>query len=172
RSSSRRLTARLNAIVRQRKQRIQDFEGTMNTASEPRGRIVETRKEGHRILWTYVPEMPTADVRSISPWLTVVRWEYDGSGNNGMPEADENQRMLMLEDALGRIERQSFFVEAYRRIGAGLREYVFYAADCDSFLAEFNSHVASHPRYPIEIKFYRDEAWSDLQGLINDFGAA
>ncbi|MCQ8181768.1 DUF695 domain-containing protein [Methylomonas sp. SURF-1] len=144
----------------------------MNTVSEPSGPIVATQKEGHRILWTYVPEMPTEDVRRNSPWLTVVRWEYDGSGNNGMPETEVNQQMLMLEEALGRIERQEFFVEAYRRIGAGLREYVFYAADRDRFLAEFNEHVAAHPRYPIEIKFYEDKAWSDLQGLINDFSAA
>ena len=116
--------------------------------------------------------MPTEDARRISPWLTVVRWEYDGSGNNGMPETEENQRMLMLEDALGRVERQGFCVEAYRRVGAGLREYVFYIANRDRFLEEFNTQVADHPTYPIEIKFYEDETWSDLQRLINDFSAA
>jgi hypothetical protein len=72
----------------------------------------------------------------------------------------------------GRIEHQGFCVEAYRRVGAGLREYVFYIADRDRFLEELNTQVADHPRYPIEIKFYEDETWSDLQGLINDFSAA
>lgn len=89
-----------------------------------------------------------------------------------MPHSEENQRMLGLEEALGEVERREFCVEAYRRIGAGLREFVFYIADRDKFLKELNGHVAGHPRYPIEIRFYRDESWSDLQGLIDDFSAA
>ncbi|MCK6395614.1 DUF695 domain-containing protein [Zoogloea sp.] len=144
----------------------------MNTGTTPSGRIVRTEKDGLPILWTYVPEMPEEDARRATPWLTVVRWEYDGSGNNGMPSAAENQQMLQLEGALAQIERPEFYIEAYRRVGAGLREYVFYIADRDRFLKEFNSHVAGHPRHPIEIKFYEDEAWSELRDLIDDFSAA
>ena len=76
--------------------------------------------------------------------------------------------MLMLEAALLKIERPEICVEAYRRIGAGIREYVYYIVDRDRFLEEFNDYVAGDPRYPIEIKFYKDETWSDLQDLIND----
>jgi hypothetical protein len=113
--------------------------------------------------------MPAENSRRAIPWLTVVRWEYDGSENNGMPQTEENQGMLMLEVALGRIERPDFCVEAYRRIGAGIREFVYYIVDSDKFLEEFNVYVAGDPRYPIEIKFYKDETWSDLQDLIDDF---
>ena len=136
--------------------------------SETRGRIVKTCKDGLPILWTYVPEMPEESSRRALPWLTVVRWEYDGSENNGMPHADENQRMLMLEAALLKIERPEMCVEAYRRIGAGLREFVYYIGDRERFIEEFNDHVAEDPRYPIEIKFYKDETWSELRDLIND----
>ena len=140
----------------------------MTVNSETRGRIVETRDDGFRILWTYVPEMPEESSRRALPWLTVVRWEYDGSENNGMPQAAENHRMLMLEAALLKIERPEICVEAYRRIGAGIREYVYYIVDRERFLEEFNDYVVGDPRYPIEIKFYKDETWSDLQDLIND----
>lgn len=136
--------------------------------SETRGRIVETCKDGLPILWTYVPEMPEESSRRALPWLTVVRWEYDGSENNGMPHADENQRMLMLEAALLKIERPEMCVEAYRRIGAGLREFVYYIGERERFIEEFNDRVAEDPRYPIEIKFYKDETWSELRDLIND----
>ena len=86
-----------------------------------------------------------------------------------MPRPEENQRMLELEIALDKIERPEFCVEAYRRIGAGLREFVYYIADSDRFLAEFNDYAVGVPRYPIEIKFYEDETWSELQELIDDF---
>lgn len=139
---------------------------------ETSGRIVETWKDGLPVLWTYVPEMPGEVSRRAIPWLTIVRWEYDGSENNGMPHTKENQRMLILETALGNIERSEFCVEAYRRVGAGVREFVYYVADRAKFLEEFNDNVAEHPPFPIEIKFYKDETWSDLQDLIDDFNAS
>lgn len=141
----------------------------MNPSDEARGRIVRTFDEGFPIIWSYVPEMPAGDARRAMQWLMVVSWEYDGSGNNGMPEADENQLMLMLEASLGTVERPGFCVEAYRRIGAGLREFVYYIADREGFLDEFSQQVADDPLYPIEIKFYEDEAWLGLQKLIDDF---
>ena len=112
--------------------------------------------------------MPAEELRRAIPWHTVVAWRYDASENNGMPDTAENELMLMLEAALNKIERETFCVEAYRRIGAGLRQFVYYIADRDQFLEEFNAHVAGNPRYPIEIKFYNDETWSDLQELIED----
>jgi hypothetical protein len=145
----------------------------MTISKEARGRIVRTWNDGGLpILWTYGPDMPAADARRALPWLTIVRWRYDGSENNGMPHTEENQLMLMLEAALVKIERPQFCFEAYRRIGAGLREFVYYIADRDKFLEEFNDHVAGNPHYPIEIKFYEDDTWSDLQDLIDDFKPA
>jgi len=76
--------------------------------------------------------------------------------------------MQRLEVVLGEIARPAFCFEAYRRVGHGLREFVFYVADRDQFLAELNEHLASHPRYPLDIKFYEDESWSDFQRLIDD----
>jgi hypothetical protein len=39
----------------------------------------------------------------------------------------------------------------------------------DKFLEEFNNCVAQDRRYPITIKFYKDEEWSELRDLIDDF---
>ncbi len=144
----------------------------MAASPEIKGRVVRTLQNGLPVLWTFVPELPDADARRTSPWLTVLQWKYDGSDSNGMPSSQENERMLSLETALGEVERKGFCFEAYRRVGCGLREFVFYVADQESFLAEFNGHVAGHPRYPIEIKFYQDEKWSELQELIDDLGDA
>jgi hypothetical protein len=143
----------------------------MSTQSETRGRIAQTSKDGLRILWTYVPEIPPQDARRAMPWLTVIRWEYDGSGNEGMPSGEETEHMRMLEAILEKMEHPGFCHEGYRRIGAGIREFVYYVADRDKFLQEFNRCAAMDPRYPITIKFYQDDAWADLQDLIDDLKA-
>lgn len=144
----------------------------MPNAPEPRGRIVRTEKDGKPILWTYVPEMPTEKDRLASPWLTVLRWEYDGARNNGMPDEESNRAMLVVDDALGTIERQKHCTVAYRRIGDGVREFVVYIADQERFLASLNDALADQPRFPMEITFYEDKDWSELKQLIDDFSEA
>ncbi len=104
--------------------------------------------------------------------MVVISWEYDGSQKNGMPDTDENATMIELDTALGEIEKPMFCFEAYRRIGHGLRKFVFYVSSCEAFMEALNRKLEAHPRYPIEIKFYDDENWSDFQELIDDFGAA
>jgi hypothetical protein len=79
---------------------------------------------------------------------------------------------LSCDAALRKIECPDSCVEAYRRIGAGLREFVFYIADREDLLDEFNACVAQDRRYPITIKFYQDEEWSELRELIDDFKVA
>jgi hypothetical protein len=141
----------------------------MTDSSKPRGRIVSTEKDGKPILWTYVPEMPCEDERLACPWLTVLRWQYDGSENNGMPDEEANRGMLAIDDALGTMERPKYCTEVYRRVGNGLREFVLYISDQELFLTSLNKTLADHPRFPIEIKFYEDKDWSDFQKLIDDF---
>lgn len=143
-----------------------------NTASaaERTGKIVRTLSEGVPVLWTLVPELPSYEQRNASPWLTVVSWAYDGSTRNGMPDDETNAEMLGLEDVLAEIERPGVCHEAYRRIGCGLREFVFYISDRDQFLGELNERLVRHPQYPIEVKFFDDPVWSDFQKLIVDLG--
>lgn len=80
--------------------------------------------------------------------------------------------MQDLDVVLGELERPSFCFEAYRRIGNGLREFIFYVANCEEFMRELNQKLERHARYPIEIKFYDDKNWSDFQQLLDDLGAA
>ncbi len=86
-----------------------------------------------------------------------------------MPDVEANRGMLALDEALGTLESLRLCTEAYRRVGCDLREFVLYVEDRDDFLASLNRALADHPNYPIEIKFYDDETWSDLEKLIDDF---
>ncbi len=144
----------------------------MASDTEPKGRIVRTYKDGLPILWTFVPEMPVEADRSALPWMVVVSWRYDGAQRNGMPSQDVNEEMRTLDDALCELQHPAFCTEAYRRVGNGLREFIFYVSSCEVFMETLNRKLESHPRYPIEIKFYEDEQWSELQEIINDLGAA
>ena len=139
---------------------------------ELKGRVVRTYKDGLPILWTFVPEVPTGEIQRALPWMVVVSWTYDGTQTDGLPNPDVNAAMKRLEVTLAELERPMVCFEAYRRIGNGLREFIYHVSNCDAFMEELNHKLASHPAYPIEITFYNDEQWSDFKGLINDLGKA
>lgn len=131
------------------------------------GRVYE---DGAPVIYKFVNELPTENIRSQLTWLTVISWKYDGSSNNGMPLEVDNQRMITLEDTIeDNIERDGVLRHVYSRTGNGLKELVYYIHDQEQFLEAFNHVLSSHPRYPIEINFYQDKKWEDFQRLLNDF---
>ena len=44
--------------------------------------------------------------------------------------------------------------------GGGAKDWVFYSRDADSFMADFNTLLADHGKYPLTISAERDEDWA------------
>jgi len=130
--------------------------------SEPKGVIGRSYKDGLPVIWKFVDEAPSVDVRDALTWLTVISWEYDGSENNGMPEKAINERMIQLEDAIDdEVVATGFCEHAISKTGSNLKELIYYIHDRDSFLERLNMALRSHDRYPIEITFYKDPDWKE-----------
>lgn len=140
--------------------------------AEQRWKLGQRVLDGLPVIYSVVEELPDHDVRARFRWLTVIKWAYDGKASNGMPPADANDSMLRLDHALEPLGAAAHLREAYRRTGNGLKEFAFYIADRDQFMAAFNAALRSHPRYPIEIDFYEDPEWSDLRMVLDAFGPA
>ncbi|BES73385.1 hypothetical protein RE428_44030 [Marinobacter nanhaiticus D15-8W] len=87
-----------------------------------------------------------------------------------MPPTSINDAMIRLEDGLETIEgRESDYFDVYTATGNHLKEFVFYIADRERFMASFNDTLRGHPAYPIEINFYEDKEWSELIKLQRNF---
>ena len=139
-------------------------------AEEKKGTIGRVYEAGAPVIYKFVNTLPEEAVRAKLTWLTVISWKYDGSSNNGMPLADENQSMTALEGAIqDHIESDDVLRHAYSRTGNNLKELVYYIHDQKEFLEAFNKTLSRHPRYPVEIKFYQDAEWEDFKKLLNDF---
>lgn len=142
-------------------------------AEEEKGTIGHVNEDGLPVIYKFVNELPQDIVRSNLTWLTVISWKYDGESNNGMPLNDDNQSMMVLENAIGdNIENEQVLRHVYSRTGNNLKELVYYIHDTDKFLEIFNKTFSGHPRYPIEINFYPDAEWGDFKRLLNDFDKA
>jgi hypothetical protein len=87
-----------------------------------------------------------------------------------MPISSENEQMIALEDGLEEISgEESIYLSAYTATGNDLKEFIFYISDREAFIENLNKTLSSHSSYPIEINFYKDEEWSDLTKLLEDF---
>ena len=129
--------------------------------------------KGFPVVFKFLSQLPNEIKREKLNWLTVIAWKYDGSTNNGMPPKEINVSMIELEDALETIDGDSQIYEmAYTATGNHLKEFVYYIADRDVFMAKFNEALSGLPRYPLEVNFYEDPEWSDLSKLLEDFSNA
>lgn len=135
--------------------------------------VGQAKVDGIPIVYKFMGELPEQKIRSQMSWLTVVSWNYDGTDNNGMPPNEVNQAMIRLEDGLQNIVgRGSLYYDVYAATGNNLKEFVFYIADCETFMDHFNTALEGHSAYPIEVNFYQDEHWSDLLELQQVFAAS
>lgn len=139
--------------------------------SEPQemGIIGETKEDGLPVVFKFVDELPSLEIREYFRWLTVISWKYDGTDRNGMPPDVFNKQMIALEDAINSLEKAGSCRHAYSRTGNSLKELVYYISDRDQFIDAFNKALSDHPRYPIEINFYEDQAWQDFQTIREPF---
>ena len=139
--------------------------------SEETWSVGESTVDGKPIVYKFMNELPDEITQKRMSWLTVVSWKYDGSTNNGMPVKTENESMIKLEDGLETIEgRGNLYLDVYSATGNNLKEFVFYIADRDDFMSNFNKALKGNPAYPIEINFYQDKEWEDLDKLQSSFG--
>ena len=131
-------------------------------AKQPKGIIGRTYREGLPVIWKFVNEPPSPEVKELLPWLTILSWSYDGSGNNGMPIDVANRRMVLLEQAIAEgLEGDGLCQHSISRTGGNLKELIYYACDRDLFTERLNIALRAHERYPIEINFYHDPDWTE-----------
>jgi hypothetical protein len=132
--------------------------------------VGEAKIQGNPVVYKFINELPSANIRQSMPWLTIVAWKYDGTGNNGMPPKHINESMIKLEDGLELIEgRGALYLDVATETGNNSKEFMFYIADRDKFMTNFNIALKRHSAYPIKITFYEDKEWSELKKLHKDF---
>lgn len=139
--------------------------------SQEKGIIGTYQEDGFPVVLKFVNELPDHELRQQYGWLTVISWKYDGSERNGMPPEETNEQMMALEHAIDEsLQMKGLCKHAYSRTGNNLKELVYYISDRDEFMKHFNSALAEHPTYPIEINFYEDRTWRDFQTILERFG--
>jgi hypothetical protein len=124
-------------------------------------------QDGQPIIIRVRSRMPDAAARQGHAQLIVVGWPYDGVAT-GLPGAEDSASMQAFEDTIeAGLERSGVGVQVASLTGAGHKEWRYYAADADAFVAALNASLDGHPTYPLEIEMFDDADWQGLQQLLD-----
>jgi hypothetical protein len=111
--------------------------------------------------------LPSPADQELFSRLLILTWSYDGN-EHGMPGPAEHKQMQSFEDALeSGTESRMVAFQALALTGSNRKEWRYYAADSDAFLASINADLQGHPPYPIEIQSFHDPDWSALREYLS-----
>ena len=108
-------------------------------------------------------KLPKSKLRQKMPNLVTILWKYDGKENNGLPNGETNEKMLLLEKEP---KDNELFFHAYSRTGNNLKEIVYYCSNKNDFKEMINDDLN---KYPVEISFTEDANWGKLNETIRMF---
>lgn len=122
------------------------------------------------VIMKFINELPDRKITSKLTILSIISWNYDGIGNNGMPSNEVNKSMIFLEDAVeASVKETDEFIHVYSRTGNNLKEFAYYSKSQKGFMKLLNKTLKTHKVYPIEISFFDDKEWSDFKNVISKF---
>jgi Family of unknown function (DUF695) len=112
-----------------------------------------------RIIFRYAQELSPNFDRDSQPIRIIIVWRYQS--DSGQPNTEEHQRMDLLEDTLSPVlEENHFATLALVSTGEDLREWTYYAASENEFMARLNYALAGMAEFPIEIHIALDPKWA------------
>ena len=117
---------------------------------------------GRKIIFRYAKEFSGEFNKHSQPVRIIIAWKY--LSENGQPTAGDHHRMNQLEDLVeSAVNEAGFATLALVSTGEGLREWIYYVASEDQFMARLNNALADTPAFPIEIHTGHDPCWNAYQ---------
>lgn len=118
--------------------------------------------DGRVIVYRYVEDFEPGFKRAAFPDRITVSWPYRGA--NGLPSKAEFRAMDDLENILeAAVEARPFARLALVRTGDNLREWVYYAASQQQFMARVNDALHGRPVLPLQFGLASDPHWQRYQ---------
>lgn len=126
--------------------------------------LAQGKAGGNNTIVRALARVPLAEQRDARPVLVTLTWSYDGEATAGMPPRAIYDRIEGFEETLfAALDEEDWATEAAAITGNGARQWRFYTADAEDFMARFSATMIGHPLYPIELAATPDAAWQGLR---------
>lgn len=102
---------------------------------------------------------PGEDVVNRFPHRFSCHWRYRAIAN-GLASKRVNKAQNEFEDAVDHLENKGLGVLCLCIFGNGRKDWHWYVADIERWLAAFNVCLAARPRYPLQIEHTEGDLWT------------
>lgn len=133
--------------------------------------LAQGKAGGNATIIRALARVPLIEQRRARPVLVSITWAYDGEATGGMPPRAVYDRIEGFEAIVfaaldaDAAKGSDWATEAAAITGNGARQWRFYTADAEDFIARFTAALAGETIYPIELEAVDDPEWQGLRDV-------
>jgi hypothetical protein len=130
---------------------------------------LEYEEENETIMLRARGEIPPGISTGDYPVLVNLYWRVAEDAGNGMPSAEELERMLLMDDLLNEIDGPEIGFMMFSLTGSMRKEWIWYVKDDAAFLKGLKECLAGHDLFPIEIETGPADEWASYKEIVESF---
>ncbi|MDR3716066.1 MAG: DUF695 domain-containing protein [Puia sp.] len=158
-------------LIWRQKEFVGKYEGVRRNTEKDNHSILEAQlKNGNALIAVINTDLLEWDHKSSHPWILDVGIQYDGKGNNGMPDKNTHQILDEIEkDILRELKDFDGYLNIGRQTADSNREIYFACRDFrkpSKVLHAIQQKYAG--RQAITFDIYKDKYWQSFARFMND----
>ncbi|WP_419869757.1 DUF695 domain-containing protein [Chryseobacterium sp. CT-SW4] len=144
---------------------IEKYKGVKNTEEKDSFTILNaTLASGLPLIAVVNTSLLKWDHKASYPWISVVKIQYNGEKNNGLPEKDDYAAMDAIEEKMiNRLNQEEGNLYIGRESAENRREVFFASKGFRQTPKVFNTIMKEHPEYDISFDLYKDKYWQSFE---------
>lgn len=141
------------------------YKNVKNFEEEDQYTILEaTLKNGLPLIATINTSLLNYDSKASYPWISVLKVEYNGENNNGLPEKEDYEKLSNIEEKMIealKIEEGNLYIG--RENAENLKESYFASKDFRKPSKILRQAIKDNPEYKMSLEIYKDKYWQSFE---------
>lgn len=123
-------------------------------------------ENGKPIIYRSMHAVPAGEKESDFPYLINIYWAFDAESDNGLPDTSSIEAQTKFENQLESLDSNGISHLMLVVTGNGRKEWIWYVANIEPWMDEFNNLLADCSVYPIEIENDFDPEWNTYHNFV------
>nr|WP_315025973.1 DUF695 domain-containing protein [uncultured Chryseobacterium sp.] len=99
------------------------------------------------------------DAKASYPWVSVLKFQYNGDQNDGLPEKEDFETLSDIEDQAIEELKEYGYLYVGRESADNIKESYFVGKDFRKISKTFNTIKQNNPEYKITVRIFKDKYW-------------
>ncbi|NIF03878.1 DUF695 domain-containing protein [Chryseobacterium sp. Tr-659] len=139
---------------------IEKYKSTKHVDIEEEFSIIRAHLENERPLIACM-NLPLLkyDRKASYPWISVLKVQYNGEDNDGLPDKEDFERLSNIEDRAIEELKKYGYLYLGRESADNIKESYFVGKDFRQIAKVFNTIQNTNPEYKISFRIFKDKYW-------------